>query len=181
MVSRSFGQPVTTLGHLKQARGFADTARVATYTSRAAEKLRRHGLAAGTMNLFAMTNRFQEGHYSNSIAVSLPVATHHTPELLSYALRATGSLYQPGYEFKKAGVLLLNLSPATQTQTHLFDTCDRERTSRLMTAINGLNRQFGAGTIQFAATGIRQPWKLKATRLSGRYTTCWQDVLTVNR
>jgi len=168
MVSRSFGQPVTTLKHLKQA--------IATYTSRAAEKLRRHELAAGTMNLFAMTNRFQKGHYSNSVTVSLPVATHHTPELLLYALQATEKLYQPGYEFKKAGVLLLNLSPTTQTQTHLFDTCDRERESRLMTAIDGLNQQFGAGTIQFAATGIRQPWKLKATRLSGRYTTCWRDV-----
>ncbi len=172
MVSRSFGQPATTLEHLQQA--------IATYTSRAAEKLRRYGLATGTMNLFVMTNRFREGHYSNSVAVSLPVATNATPELLHYALRAAESLYQPHYEFKKAGVLLLNLTPATQTQTHLFDTCDRDRVSRLMTAIDSLNCRFGSGTIGFAATGMHQPWKLKATHISGRYTTCWNDILQIS-
>lgn len=72
---------------------------------------------------------------------------------------------------------MLNLSSLDQMQTNLLDTCDRERASRLMSAINGLNCRFGAGTIEFAATGMCQPWKLIANRLSSRFTTCWNDIL----
>jgi DNA polymerase V len=41
MVSRSLGRPVSTLTDMRQA--------VAAYTTRAAEKLRRHQLAAGML------------------------------------------------------------------------------------------------------------------------------------
>ena len=52
MVSRSFGRPIATLDEMREA--------VATYTTRAAEKLRRHRLAAGILSVFLMTNRFKE-------------------------------------------------------------------------------------------------------------------------
>jgi DNA polymerase V len=176
MVSRSFGQPVTTLAHLKEARGYADTARVATYTSRAAEKLRQHRLMAGVMSVFAMTSRFGETPYSDSMAVSLPVPTNDTAELLGYALRCGERLYQSGYEFIKAGVLMQQLVLIQQRQMNLFDDRDRERYERLMLTMDQINAQFGAGTIRFAATGLQQPWKLKAARLSERYTTSWKEI-----
>lgn len=71
---------------------------------------------------------------------------------------------------------MLNLVPANQRQTSLFDNRDRERSERLMSTIYQINHQFGAGTIRFAATGLEQPWKLKAAHRSARYTTCWEDV-----
>ncbi len=89
-------------------------------------------------------------------------------------------LYQPGDAFKKAGVLMLNLSLANQVQTNLFDTCDRERVSQLINVIDGLNCRFGSGTIGFVATGLRQPWKLRQNRPSGRFTTCWNDILQIS-
>ncbi len=62
--------------------------------------------------------------------MSLPVATSDTAELLHYALRCGEALYQPGYQFSKADVLLLNLVPDQQIQTHLFDERDRGTVSQ---------------------------------------------------
>jgi len=52
MVSRSFGRPITTRTEMSEA--------VASYMSRAAEKLRRSHGAAGVLTVFLMTNRFTE-------------------------------------------------------------------------------------------------------------------------
>jgi DNA polymerase V len=47
MVSRSFGRPITMLTEMREA--------VATYMTRAAEKLRRHHVAAGVLTVFLIT------------------------------------------------------------------------------------------------------------------------------
>jgi DNA polymerase V len=51
--TRMFGDAVSDLGDIKEA--------VATYTSRAAEKLRRQQGAAGTIHVFVVTNEKGEG------------------------------------------------------------------------------------------------------------------------
>ena len=55
--------------------------------------------------------------------------------------------------YKKAGVLLTELVSAPQIQLSLFDTKDREHSARLMTAIDYINTQMGAGTIRYATVG----------------------------
>src|SRR5215475_13662811 len=98
MVSRSFGRPITTLVEMREA--------VATYITRAAEKLRRYHVAAGVLTVFLMTNRFaDEPQYSNSVTMSLPVATQDTAELIKYALRGVEQISREGYRYQKAGVI----------------------------------------------------------------------------
>src|SRR5262245_30417479 len=114
MVSRSFGRFITTLIEMREA--------VATYMTRAAEKLRRHHIAAGVLTVFLMTNRFtDELQYSNSVTMFFPVATHDTAELIRYALRGVEQIFCEGYRYQKAGVILTALVPAHQIQAHLFD------------------------------------------------------------
>jgi DNA polymerase V len=73
MVSRSFGRPITTLTEIREA--------VATYTTRAAEKLRQNRVAAGVVTVFLMTNRFtDEPQYANSVTIPLPVTTQDTAD-----------------------------------------------------------------------------------------------------
>ena len=119
MVSRSFGRPITSLTEMREA--------VATYTTRAAEKLRRHRVAAGVVTVFLMTSRFtEEPQYSNSVTMPLPVATQDTAELIRYALRGIEHIFREVYHYQKAGVILTALVPAHQIQAHLFDQKDRE-------------------------------------------------------
>jgi DNA polymerase V len=100
-------------------------------------------------------------------------------ELLAYALQGIERIFQKGYRYKKAGVMLTGLVPVHQQQTNLFDTKDRERSQRLMAAVDYINTQMGAGTMQYAAVGLKPRWIVRCARRSPRYTTRWEEFVVV--
>jgi len=168
-VSRSFGRPVTTLAEMKEA--------VAFYIGRAAEKLREERLAVTVLTVFLTTNTFKdEPQYSNAVTIKLPVSTDSTSALLRYALSGMERIYRDGYRYKKAGVMLTALVPASQVQGDLFDQQDRERSGRLMRTLDRLNDHMGAGTLRYAAEGITKRWRARFERRSPAYTTNWHDL-----
>ena len=75
--------------------------------------------------------------------------------------------------------MFLDLLLASAAQGTLFDALDDEPTKALMRAVDGLNRRYGRDTVSYAAAGTRRAWKLKNEYLSPRYTTCWDELLTV--
>ena len=171
-VSRGFGRPVVSLAELKQA--------IASYGTTAAAKLRRDRRVAQSLQVFITTNRFrpQEPQYANSETLVLPYPTNDSSTLVRAALGATERLYQPGYTYHKAGVMLMDLSDGAICQGCLFgDERSRERAGRLMVAINALNRQFGAGTVCWATEGVQQEWGLRAEMRSPRFTTRWDELV----
>ena len=97
------------------------------------------------------------------------VATQDTAELIGHALQGVEQIFHDGYRFTKAGVILTALVPAHQVQTHLFDRQDRERSQKLMAAIDTINTAWGTGTIRYAAVGLRPAWIMRCTRRSPRY------------
>lgn len=169
-VSRSFGRPVESLTELKEV--------VATYTSRAAEKLRRDKLTAGVLTVFLLTNRHRndEPQYCNSKTIELPVNTNNTTELLGYALRGVESIYAERYRYKKAGVLLTELVSAQVRQTNLFDNLECDRAQKLMEVMDQVNQCWGAGTLKFAAVGLQKQWRMRTEHRSPGYTTRWADL-----
>lgn len=167
--SRTFGTPITTMAGMEEA--------VSVYVSRAAEKLRREGLAATHLSVFLTTNPFKAGpHYSNAITRTLSVATDSTPELIRLALHNLQQIYREGYEYKKAGVLLTGLVSANQIQTDLLDQHNRIRSKRVMAALDRINDRWGAGTVRYAATGLHQAWTTQFHRRSPAYTTHWDEL-----
>lgn len=177
MSSRSFGQTLTSLEHLSEA--------VATYTARAAEKLRSQGSLAGAITVFIRTGYDQsmQPQYSNDIEMTLPSATSFTPELIQQALIGLKAIYKPGYHYKKAGVYLSNIVPDSFVQPDLFADFSlllHYRKLRLMYVIDAINRQWGKDAIFFVSQGIEQVWKMRQARCSPRYTTHWTELLSVN-
>jgi DNA polymerase V len=173
MASRSFGRLVTALAEMQEA--------VAAYTMRAAEKLRRQALATAHLTVFIETNRFKPGerqHFASK-PVHLPVATSDSAKLIRAARAGIAALWRPGYRYKKAGVLLLDLHPANRVQEGLFDRKDSARRITLMRTLDRLNSRYGRNTLTFAAAGRRQPWKMQRDRLSPCYTTEWEELLRV--
>jgi DNA polymerase V len=169
MVSRSFGHPVESLAEMQEA--------VATYTSRAAEKLREVHLAATVLMVFLETNPFtDEPQYNNVSTIELPVATDTSHELIRHALQGIKTIYRAGYRYKKAGVKLAGLVPVSHIQADLFDSQDRGRAKRLMQALDRINDRMGAGTLQYAAAGLNPRWKAKFARRSQAYTTNWKHL-----
>lgn len=171
-VTRSFGRPITSIDEMLEATAF--------YASRAAEKLRRHGVLAPALRVFMHTSPFREGP-SRSVAttVALSAPSWDTRELVNAANRGTRTLWKDGYAYSKAGVLLDNLTTPEETPRSLFDQPD-PASQRLMEALDGLNNKFGRGTLYLARTGHARGWFLKADLRSPAYTTNVHEVPVVS-
>ncbi len=174
-VSRSFSEPVRELPQLREA--------IATYLSRAAEKLRRQGQRTDTITVFVRSSPFNgTSFYANAATVSLPLASNDTAVLLAAALPLAERLFRPHKPLQKAGVLLQNLQPLQQLQHHLLTPLPPEQQQRreaLMATIDGLNRRYGRGTVQWAACGLRPAWAMKRQQLSRAATTRLSDIPVV--
>ena len=185
--SRSFGRPVTEVRELREA--------VATHAARAAEKLRREGLAAQAVGAFVTTKGHGEGpHRSGSQAVALGPATNRTSDLVRAALLCLGRCHEATdrrgrpYRYRKAGVTVWDLMPESPEQGHLFQAPDPAQ-AKLYEAIDGLNRRFGKRAVFVGSMGVPSPtasgtesgqaWAMKRERMSPRYTTRWDELVVV--
>ena len=173
VASRSFGRPVLRVTEMAEA--------VATYTARAAEKMRRQGLATANLVVFVETNRFRpdDQQHCASQAVQLPVATADTGKLTAAAIRGLAVIWRGGFSYKKAGVMFLDLVPAASVQGGMFDAPDSPARQRLMGIIDLVNARHGRDTISFAWSGRQPAWKLRSEHRSPRYTTNWEELLRV--
>jgi DNA polymerase V len=172
--SRSFGILVTGIEELREA--------VSTYVSTAAEKLRHQHSVCGAVHVFIQTNHFrtQDRQYANGITIPLPEPSCDTRTLTGAALFGLGQLYQTGYLYKKAGVMLLALSDSKGGQRSFFeDAQSKEKSQRLMAAMDILNVKHGRNTVFLGAAGPSQHWAMRSNNRTPRYTTDWHDVPTV--
>jgi len=172
--SRSFGRRVESLAGLREA--------VASFTVRVAEKLRRHGLAAGALTVFAATSRFSkdEPYYANSATVEMAYPTDATPELLERATVCAERVYRAGCRFKSAGVLLTGLVPASPTTIRMYGDERWQRARRLARAVDEINERFGRGTLRYGIVAAPAAgWGTKFEKRSPRYTTNWDEMVGI--
>lgn len=174
MVSRTFGTGTDKLHDLEEA--------VASFALSAAEKVRRDKLAANTITLFFHTDfhRNDREQYSPSGTVSFLSPTNDSFTIIQTVLTMLRSLYRPEYIYRKAGVMLGNLIPCDEVQLTLFDTGESPERKQLLLAMDSINGRFGKETVKPAVLGVGgKPWKLKQSQRSGRFTTCWDEILEV--
>jgi DNA polymerase V len=171
--SRSFGQTVTELKHLREA--------IAVFLSLAAEKLRRHRLAAHAVTVFVSTDRFnpQPDFYSNAATHSSAFPTDANQELQVWAFACLQKIFQSGFEYRKAGVILSGLIPAEKLTARMYDDERWERFRRVMGAVDEINRKWGRNTVRFAVAKPDGIWRGRADRLSPKYTTRFGEILCV--
>lgn len=173
--TRMFGSPVNNIEDIKEA--------VATYTSRAAEKLRRQYSAAKVVSVFIVgkgqDHLLDWREDSISDHTTLPVATSITQELIKPALELVEHLYQPGNIYKKAGVMLSGLVPDNSVQGSLFDAASRNTQRQLMSMMDNINFSQRDDILKFASSGTTRDWKMRQELRSGRYTTRWDELFEV--
>lgn len=165
-VTRSFGKPVTTVEHMVEA--------VSAYAARAGEKLRAHGLETSHIVVFMHTSAFnsRDPAHSGSKTIHLPECSADTRDLIQAARRGARAVFREGYAYTKAGIIMNDLIPAGSGPRPLFDARDREKTDRLMSAIDAINGKFGRGAVASAATGVKKrEWEARFDNRSPRYTT----------
>jgi DNA polymerase V len=174
--TRMFGSPVKNIGDIKEA--------VATYTSRAAEKLRRQQSAANIISVFVVPKEQSHNTYFRhgptvSSYVTLPVATSATNELIKPAVKLVDQLYEQGRIYKKAGVMLSGIVPDASIQANLF-TKETDNSKRLlMSMLDNVNFAMRDDIVKFAASGTTRDWKMRQELRSPRYTSRWEEMFVV--
>jgi DNA polymerase V len=175
--TRMFGTPVTDIRDVKEA--------VATYTARAAEKLRRQYSAARIISVFvvpkddAPSPHFRHGP-TVSTQIVLPRATSMTNELIKPAVALVDRVFTKGKLYKKAGVMLSGLVPDESIQGNLFIPEAQNKSRLLMEMIDNVNFSQRDDVVKFATSGTRRDWKMRQELRSRRYTTRWNELLEVH-
>ena len=75
--------------------------------------------------------------------------------------------------------MLTELVTAGSEQQDLFDVREAERSQRLMTALDTINRRMGRDTVFYAGSGIKQDWAAFANMKSQAFTTNWRQMIQV--
>ena len=182
--TRSFGQKVTALSELREA--------ITEFASRAAQKLRLQDSQANAVLVFIRTSPFrpQDAQYAKSVTVPLRLPSADTLAIVGSALRGLEAIYRPGFNYAKAGVMLLDLQAKTTVQDELDfgdeATQTERRHEKLMRALDAVNERYGRGTLKLGSALVecregsaRRGWVMKQERRSPRYTTRWGEVLVV--
>lgn len=171
--ARSFGKLLTEKKDIQEA--------LANYAAASAVKLRKQSSCAGVLSVMLQTNihRTQDKQYARNLSMQLPVATNATNEIIKYAFQVFDIIYRPGYNYKKTGVMLTDLIPATQVQQSMFDKESRSRNAVVMQSLDAINKNLGKDIVRFATQGYKRQWKLKQEKLSPCYTTNFKEILLI--
>ena len=171
MCSRSFGNPLNSKATIKDF--------ITEYSIRAAEKARQQNSRAQGIYIFLRTNRFKkEKQYNSGIMFGLNFPCCDTSVIIKLALKAIDQIYQPGYSYHKAGIMMLDLIPSDIHQKDLFQNTNYSLSDERMKVIDFLNKKFGSGIITHGKVRSKDKnkWKSRSFYLSPRYTTQWDEL-----
>jgi DNA polymerase V len=135
---------------------------------------------AQELQVSIITNRHRDDrpqHYECE-QILFPTATDSTLEIVKAATVALKRIYRQGYGYKKSGVRLSRITPATAVQGSLFDTIDRPKHKALMEAIDRINAEQGRESVKLVSQGTISD-HTNREHLSPQYTTRWEDIMIV--
>ena len=184
--SRSFNGMISDYATLRT--------QVANHASRCAEKLRAQKTVASIVGVFINTNAFREdlAQYWNFQETQLLTPTNSTIPIVQAATEVLQRMFILGYQYKKAGVIVMGITPDSPIQQDLFDshTEQIQKLRRLDAVVDRINRINGSETI---VVGTQQYTKkggkgradvfanaIKHDHKSKNPTTRWSDIMVLN-
>ncbi len=169
--SRSFGQPITEYNTLLES--------IASLAALSVAKLRKQKSVTKAVYIFAHTNRFGEDAYKSSKVVPLSFYTSDTGEIVGYCRQALDSIYVPHLEYKRAGVVLIDIIPEEYALRDFFDEKDRDKQQRLNRVLDEINKKNGRDAIKLAIQGDGYSKNIRQEHLSKRYTTNFDEIIEI--
>lgn len=172
-VTRTFEKEYETWDEIKE--------RVVTFTSMAAEKIRKQQSLCSRLMVFVQTNYFKdtEEPLSKSVEVRLPFPTSSTLEIVDFAVSGLTKIYEKNRRYKRAGVTLYNFIDEEEHQPYLFSEMNSNpRHKKLMETIDSINHFTSSSGVRLASQDKRM-FKMHQEYLSKRFTTDIRDILEV--
>ena len=157
------------------------TCSVSTFASNCAKKLRDQNTVCKKLSVFILTNPFkpEAKQYQGYQILEFQTATNDSLEISKMALQGLRNIFKEDCVYKKAGVIVHDISPENQLQLSMFDTVDRGKRKNLMLAYDSVNTKMGKDTVRLTTQGFDRKWKMKQEQLSPCYTTRITELLEV--
>lgn len=170
--TRSFERTFSNIHDIKE--------RVSTFATSCAEKLRKQNSSCYMLIVMLRSDRHKkdEAQHSVSKTVVFSNPTNSTLTLSSAAVKAVSTIFKSGIKYKRAGVIVTGIVAEDNYQLDMFSQ-ENPKHKPLMQAIDKLNRTFKADKIKLANQDLKRTWKMRQERLSPKYTTNINDVITV--
>lgn len=155
--------------------------RVATFAISCAEKLRKQSSNCNAIMIFLHTNGHRKDlpQYSRNIVVKLPYPSNSNIELSKFAIQGLERIFVKGFDYKKAGVIVMDITPEREQQLSMFNNSNPKH-KKLMRTIDYLNLTIGQQKVKLASQDLDRTWKMRQEKLSPRYTTRLDEVITIN-
>ena len=174
--AKSFGFKLTDYDLIEEA--------CSSYVAEVADLLRQQHSATSQIEIALQTNQFStiDKQYRNKITIILDTPTDSTVKLTKEALKGLKQIYRPGYRYKKVSVNLTHLIDRNLIQTDLFATPHKSEGDEITKVMDKLNSKFGKNKIKLATLGNREnEWALIKEHRSPRFTTQWDELLTIGK
>lgn len=172
-ITRSFPKRLTDFDALRE--------RVSTFAMVCAEKLRnQHSCCNTVIVMLATSQQDKPGakmYFHES--VTIPFATNSSMTIANVAVKILERLYEEnkGLRFKKAGVIVTQLTKESEKQFQLFED-ENPKHMALMKTIDLINEKAGDRKVKLATQGVKT-WDMKQELLSPKYTTQITQILKV--
>lgn len=174
-VTRTFGSDTNVLHVLESA--------IATFTTKAAFRLREGKQLARAAGVFIATNQHKPGYTMRSKSVRFELPTADTGRIAGVLNQQLAAIFNPQASYHRAGVWLGDLSPQTNIQIDLLGNIDprqHDKSQRQMQALDELNERYGKRTVHYAAEDLGTLWQPRHNITMPRFTTRWDEIPTVS-
>jgi DNA polymerase V len=170
--TRSFEKNLITFEDLKE--------RVSTFAIFCSEKLRFQKSSCNSIYVFVKSNRHQKDtiQYQNGVVMTLPYASNSSITISKYATEGLRKIYKKGVKYKKAGVIVMGIIPNNKHQLNIFEKEDPKH-NVIMKTLDFIAKKEGVSKIKLASQDLKKIWKMKQTRLSSRYTTKLNEIISL--
>lgn len=176
--TRSFAQTCADIDSLRAA--------VSVHMADAVRTLRLQNSAAGTVGVLFHSDPFRANgpHHAVFELERLPHACADVLTLTKKSVELVDRYYKSGIEYKKAGVVLTDLVPASDSLVRetLFDgeeIAALQRRERVQRVLDAMTRKFGKGALNVASAKVSAQWCMRRDLLSPCCTTRWEQILKV--
>ncbi len=170
--SRSFGSAITDKEQVRNA--------IVSFAERSSEKVRKSYQVCGSMQVFINTDPFATAapQHSASSSTTFMSPTADSRAIVAAAMRIFDRIWREGFAWRKAGILLLDLSFGADVQPNLFSN-QTTGSDGLMEAVDRINDRFGRGSVGLGLSAKNAEWRMRQDQLSPHYTTRWKEIPNV--
>ncbi|WDZ50155.1 Y-family DNA polymerase [Acinetobacter vivianii] len=172
--SRSYGHPVYEKNDIKSS--------VRLFVTRGVERMRNDESLCKLVGVFIQTVKFNKDEkYAPYIIVQMHEYTDDLLEITRAAMKGIDQIYKPGFKYKKAGIVLLELIHKSKFVPDLFtDYTHRFEREKLSQTMEAIKAKYGKDHVSLGlCNDTHAIWQMNQNRRSPSYLTNWNELFRI--